>query len=120
MTTEQQTNLKFLVRLVKSPSEALCMLQQVYIEQISSRSTAFLLYKRFKEGSEDVGDDPRCRRPSNSRNETNVELIKMVGGYRRLTLRLISNETGSDRNSIWQIITEDLGMRKICAKMVPR
>ena len=33
MTTEQRTNLKFLVHLGKSLSEALCMLQYVYKEQ---------------------------------------------------------------------------------------
>ena len=32
MTTDQKTNLKFLDRLGKSPSEAFCMLQQVYKE----------------------------------------------------------------------------------------
>ena len=61
MATEQQKNLKFLVlRLGKCPSEALCMLPQVYNEQTSSRSTVFLWHKRFKEGRGDVEDDPRC------------------------------------------------------------
>ena len=54
MPTGQRTNLKFLVRLVKSPSETLCMLQQVYQEQTLSRSTVFFWHKRFKEGHEDV------------------------------------------------------------------
>ena len=117
MTTEQQTNLKFLVRLRKSPLEALCMLEQVYKEPTLSHSTVSLWHKRFKEGCE---DDQRCGRPSTSRNETNVELIKkMVRGDRRLTVRLISDELKFNRNSIWQIITEDLGMRKVCAKMIP-
>ena len=30
------------------------------------------------------------------------------------------NYFGLNRNSVWQIITEDLGMRKVCAKMVPK
>ena len=38
MTTKQQTNLKFVVRLAKSPSEALYLLQQVYKEQTLFRS----------------------------------------------------------------------------------
>ena len=117
MTTEQQTNLKFLVRLGKSPVQALCMLEQVCKEQTSSHSTVSLWHKRFKEGCE---DDPRCGRPSTSRNETNVELAKkMVRGDRRLTMQLISDELGLNQNSIWQIITKDLGMRKVCAKMIP-
>ena len=115
MTTEQQTNLKFLIRLGKSPLEALCMLEQVYKEQTLSHSTVSLWHKRFKEGYKDVEDDSRCGRPSTSRNETNVELVKKnVRGDRRLTVQLISDELGLNRNSIWQIITEDLGMRKVC------
>ena len=76
MTTEQQTKFKFLVHLGKFPSEAVCTLQQVYKEQTLSRSTGFLWYKRFKQGREGVEDDPRCGRPSTSRNETNVELAR--------------------------------------------
>ena len=97
------------------------MLQQVYQEQTLSRSTVFLWHQRFKEGREDVEDDPRSGRPSTSRNETNIELVKkMVHGNCWLTVLLISNELGLNQNSVWQIITEDLGMCKICAKMVPK
>ena len=87
MTAEQRTNLKFLVRLEKSLSKTLCMLQQVYQEQTLSRSPVFLWYKRFTEGSEDVKDNPNCGRPSISRNKTSVELVKqMVHGNHRLTV----------------------------------
>ena len=58
MTTGQQTNLKFLVRLGKSSVEALCMLEQVYKEQTLFHSTVSLWHKRFKEGFEDVEDVP--------------------------------------------------------------
>ena len=40
--TEQRTNLKFLVRLGKSPLEAHCMLEQVYKEPTLSHSTVSL------------------------------------------------------------------------------
>ena len=63
------------------------MLQQVYQKHTLSHSTVFLWHKRFKEGREDVEDDPRGGRPSTSRNETNVELVKkMVHGDRQLTV----------------------------------
>ena len=74
------------------------------------------MHNRFKEERE---DDPRCGRPSISRNETNAELVKkMVRGDRRLTVRLISDEPRLNRNSFCQMITEDLEMRKVYAKMV--
>ena len=60
VTTDQQANLKFLVRLGKSILEALCMLQHVYKEQSLSCSTVFLCHKRFKAGRLDVENDPKC------------------------------------------------------------
>ena len=69
MTIEQRSNFKFLVRSGKSPSEALCMLQQVYQEQTLFCSTVLLWHKRFKEGRENVEGNPRDVRLSTSRNE---------------------------------------------------
>uniref|UniRef100_A0A3B5AEK4 Tc1-like transposase DDE domain-containing protein n=1 Tax=Stegastes partitus TaxID=144197 RepID=A0A3B5AEK4_9TELE len=75
--------------------------------------------KRFKMGHEDVEDDLRTGRPSTSRTEASVERIRqMVRGDRRLTVRLITNEQGMNRDNVWKIITKDLGMWKVCAKMV--
>ena len=39
---------------------------------------------------------------------------------RRLTVRMIADELSMNSERVWRIITEDLGMRKVCAKMVPR
>ena len=39
---------------------------------------------------------------------------------RRLAVRMIADELGINSERVWRIITEDLGMRKMCAKMVPR
>ena len=38
----------------------------------------------------------------------------------RLTVRMIADELGMNSDRLWRIITKDLEMRKICAKMVPR
>ena len=39
---------------------------------------------------------------------------------RRLTVRMIADELGMNSESVWRILTEDLEMRKVCSKMVPR
>ena len=39
---------------------------------------------------------------------------------RRLTVRMIAIELGMNSERVWRIITEDIGMRKTYAKMVPR
>ena len=39
---------------------------------------------------------------------------------RRLTVRSIAEQVNIDRETVREILTEDLGMRKVCAKMVPK
>jgi len=39
---------------------------------------------------------------------------------RRLSVRMIAEEMGLDKNAVHRIITEHLHMRKICAKLVPK
>ena len=97
------------------------MLQEVYGDETMSRSHVFEWHKWFKEGREDVKGDSRSGRPSTSRTADNVERVKqMVHGDRRLTVRMIADELEINCDSVWKTITEDLGMRKICAKMVPK
>ena len=121
MSTEQRTNLKFLAQLGKTPTEVLGLLQQVYGNEAMSRCRVFKWHKRFKEGREGVEDDPRSGRPLTSKTEENVERVRQkVCNDHRLTLRMIANELSMNSERVWSIITEELGMRKICAKMVPR
>ena len=66
-------------------------------------------------------DDPRSGRPSTSKTKENVERVRQkVRSDRRLTVRMIANELNMNSERVWTIIMEELGMRKICAKMVPR
>ena len=58
MGTEQRTNLKFLVRLGKTPSEALGLLQQVYGDETMSHSRV------FTSGTRDSKRDPFSGRGS--------------------------------------------------------
>ena len=39
---------------------------------------------------------------------------------RRLALRMISSELSLNRFTVHQILTQDLDMKKVCAKMVPK
>ena len=93
MSREQRANLKFLAKLGKTPSEFFAMLQQVYGEETMSRTHAFQWHKRFKEGREEVEDDPQSGRPSTSRTANNIEHVKqMVRADRRHTVRMIAME----------------------------
>ena len=71
-------------------------------EHILFQATAFLWHKKFKKGREGVEDDFRRGRPSASRTEAYVELVKkIVRGNHRLTVRLILDELGLNRNSVY-------------------
>ena len=56
---EQRINLKFLVRLGKTPTEAVKLLQEVYGDDAMSKTRLFEWHRRFKEGREQVEDDHR-------------------------------------------------------------
>ena len=62
-------------------------------------------------------DETHAGRPSTSKTEDNVERVR---SDRRLTLRMISSELNLNRFTVDQILTQDLDMRKVCAKMVPK
>jgi len=72
---------------------------------------------RFKEGR----DDPRSGQPKTQRTDANVDRARtLVRSDRRLGVRVIAEEMNMNRETVRQIVKEDLGMRKISAKMVPR
>ena len=62
-----------------------------------------------------------ARHPSTSRTENNVAPVKAVlDKDQRLSVRLMTEEVGLPKTDVHRIITEDLHMRKICAKLVPK
>ena len=108
MSVEQRINLKFLVRLRKTPTEALKLLQEVYGDDTMPKT-------RFLSGTEGSKKKERrwkmitSGRPSTSRTNENVEPVKQkVRSDRRLTVRMIADELGKNSERVWRIITEDL------------
>ena len=82
MSVEQQINLKFLVRLGKTPAEALKLLQEVYGDDTMSRTRFFEWQRRFKEGKEEVEDDHWSGRLFTTRTDEHVERVRQKGAER--------------------------------------
>ena len=121
MTIEQRLNIKFCVKLGKTATETLKMLGDVYRDSSMSRTKVFEWHKRFVDGTEDVEDGTKSGRPCTSTTDTNIEKVQqLVRSDRRLTIRIIANEVGMDKETIHTILVDTLGMRKVCAKMVPK
>ena len=118
---EQRINIKFCVKIGKSASETLVLLTVAYSEYIMKKSSVFELHRRFKEGRECVQDDPRSGQPKTQRTDANVDRIRtLVLSDRRLGVRVIAAVLNMNRETMRQIVKEDLGKRKISAKMLPR
>ena len=86
-----------------------------------SRACAFEWHKRFREGQEECEDDQRSGRPVTSKTDSNIHRMKqLVCVDRRLTVTMISEEFFIGRNTMWKILAENLEMRNLCAKIVPK
>jgi AraC-like DNA-binding protein len=93
-----------------------------YGEYAMKKSSVFEWYGWFKEGREDVQDDPRSGQPKTQRTDADVDRVRtLVRSDRRLGVTVIAEELNMNRETVRRIVKEDLGMRKISAKkMVPR
>ncbi|KAL4092164.1 hypothetical protein QTP88_026717 [Uroleucon formosanum] len=97
------------------------MLCEVYGEECLSRARVFEWHKRFCSGREDVEDDDRSGRPTTSSTNENVEKIdKIIRQDRRLSVRAVAEMVNIDRESVRKILIENLNIKKVCAKMVPK
>lgn len=101
--------------------ETIRKIQQAFGDDAMSNSRIKEWYNRFKDGRTSVDSEPRSGRPSTSRNETVIEQVRtLVMEDRRITVRELANEIGVSIGSVHSIFTEDLGMRRVSAKFVPK
>jgi len=74
----------------------------------------FRWHKSFLEGRERVEDEDRLGRPLTSKTEENIERVNtLLRSDRRLTLRMLSEQSNLNRFTVHQILTEHLNMRKV-------
>lgn len=77
-------------------------------------------FEAFSEGRGSTEDEPRSGRPSSSRTDENVDRIRdVVRSDRLLTIRMLGEELNLT-HAIVKIFKNEFGMRKLCAKMVPK
>jgi len=114
-------NIKFLVKLGKSDNEIREMLVQVYGDNATKKTAVYKWVKRFSEGRESVTHEERSGWPATSRSEENIAKIRqIVCENLLLTVRSIAEQENIGREKVRKILTEDLDIRKVCAKMVPK
>ena len=97
------------------------MLTVAYGETTLDRSNIYRWYKMFSEGREDVNDKDHAGRPSTSTTDENIgEGKKIVLGNRQITVREVNEDLNVSIGSCHLIFTEDLGMKQVAVKFVPK
>lgn len=120
---EQRYAIKFCVKLGKTGTETLEMLRQAYAKEALSSAQVFRWHKAFKDGREDVEDEQRSGCPSSSTSDQNVRkkrVKEVLYSDRRVSVRMIADIVGLPKTDVHRIVSGNLHMRKICAKLVPK
>ncbi|GBN25667.1 hypothetical protein AVEN_241669-1 [Araneus ventricosus] len=89
------------------------MLVKVYGVDSVSKKCVFEWFKRFRDGKEDVKDEPRSGRLPISTTPDSIERVRrMLADDRRLSLRMMAEELKIILDSVSNIIHEHLQKRK--------
>ncbi|UYV78442.1 hypothetical protein LAZ67_16001387 [Cordylochernes scorpioides] len=118
---DQRTCIKFCVKNEIKCTDAFRMLTVAYGEATLDRSNIYRWYKIFSEGREDVNDEERAGRPSTLTTDEKInEVEKMILANRRITVREVAEDLNISIGSCHSIFINDLGMRWVAAKFVPK
>ena len=77
-------------------------------------------YKCFEEGRENIKDDQRSGRPSVVTSSHVAAAKQLLDKDRRITIRDIVAKTDYSYGTVSGIIHNQLNMRQICARWIPK
>lgn len=104
-----------------SPMEIKSDLDATLNEYSPTLKTIYKWVAEFNRGNVSIKDAPRSGRPKTATSEEMVKNVQaIVLTDRRLKLIQIAEATGISKERVSHILHEELGMRKLCARWVPR
>jgi energy-converting hydrogenase A subunit M len=74
----------------------------------------------FSEGRASVTNDERSGRTATRTEENTAKVCQIICKNHRLIVRNIAEQVNIDRETVRKILTEDIDMRKLCAKLDPK
>jgi len=118
---EQRACIKFCFKLGKTVTEFYEMLKTAFGKQAMGRSQTFQCFSQFKAGRTSTDDDERSGRPVSSSTPEMIEKArKIIREDRRGAIDEVSKLVGISHGTCHKILTEDLKMRRVASKFVPR
>ncbi len=118
---EQRVIVNFLIKLGGGSNNILKKLCTVYKDGALKMTVVYKLIARYKEGWESLEDDPRSRTSFSTHNDENEKRVdELLPTNWRILNRYIAKTCGISRETVRLIIAEDLNMRKLCLRIVPK
>ena len=119
--SEIRSVIRFLTAKNTKPIDIHRQISEVYGENAMGESMVRKWVRMFKEGRENVHDEPRSGRPSLVSDDLINKVDIKVKEDRRFTLSsLSSNFPEISRSLLHEIVTDHLGYRKVCSRWVPK
>jgi hypothetical protein len=113
LSMEQRLVIKFCFKNGKSATDTLQIVDAAYGNQALSHSNVFRRYGRFPDERGYTEDDLGSGRPTECRNDNNVEKIsQLLLQNRPLSLRMLADEVNIGKDTVRKIVVEDLRKRK--------
>ncbi|XP_018346987.1 PREDICTED: histone-lysine N-methyltransferase SETMAR-like, partial [Trachymyrmex septentrionalis] len=103
-----------------SPTNIKAELDSTLEESAPSFTTVKYWVAEFKRGHTSCEDEHRSGRPSEAIPEMVKKIHKMVLGDRQLKVRELADMINISKSAVHRILAENLEMRKLCARWVPR
>jgi len=118
---ETRAVIKFFFPAKKAPKEIHAILTETLGEHAPSYATVKNLVAQFKRGEFSTCDAPRPGRPETVTTPEIIDQIhELILEDRRISAKSIAEQLDISREWVGSIIHEDLDMRKLSAKWVPK
>lgn len=118
---EHRAVIKFFTRKGLNATEIKKELDEVYADSAPSYRTVAKWVAEFKDPERGFEDAPRSGRPPTITTSENIEAVdRVVMRDRQVSIRRIADELGISKTIVFEIMTNRLGMKKVCTRWVPK
>ena len=120
MNVEQRAAIKFCVKNGFSRIQVIEYMTNAYGDTAPKKTAIYKWYKRFEEGRESLTDDERSGRPGTLTSSDVTVIQELLNKDRRITLRELAARTDCSYGKVFNIVHEQLNMRRISARWIPK
>ncbi|XP_071558193.1 histone-lysine N-methyltransferase SETMAR-like [Temnothorax nylanderi] len=118
--TQQRANIKFCAKLGVEFGETYKMIKMEYGNNRMSYHNARYWYNQFHDGREDISDASKISKTISRSTEEVEKVLEILRSDRYVPTSVVVELTGIHERTVYRILKQNLGKRKICERFVPR